>query len=155
MCQYDNFGLSFKVVGNGGTRATDAEVASQLLEAQFATEWARAETYCDVVSLSAQDLAEIFTKEKLWSKVAALQRRVNKESQPSPSLLTRIRRASFRRGSGADAGALGLPVDAAGGCQQGVETSRARRASFRGSKERMGLPVRTSAAVQPEQQGAG
>ena len=56
VCQYDNFGLSFKVVGNGGTRAADAEVASQLLEAQFATEWARAETYCDVVSLSAQDL---------------------------------------------------------------------------------------------------
>lgn len=42
--QYENFGLSFAAVNTSGARTTDAEVASQLLETQYATEWARAET---------------------------------------------------------------------------------------------------------------
>ena len=73
--QYDNFGMYISAAGPKGVRATDTEVASQLLTVQVAQESARAETYCDVVCLSAVDLGEIFTQARLWSKLAAQRKR--------------------------------------------------------------------------------
>lgn len=73
--QYENFGMHISHVGPNGRKATDTEVAAQLLVPQLAAESARAETYCDVVVLTLKDLSEIFTQEKLWSKLAAQRRR--------------------------------------------------------------------------------
>ena len=73
--QYENFGLYISAANANGTRITDTEVASQLLRVQTAEEWARAETYCDITTLSVADLADIFTQERLWSKLAAQRRR--------------------------------------------------------------------------------
>ena len=49
---------------------TDTEFAQQLLSVQVAHASYRSETYCDIVTLTKSDLADVFTQENLWSKLS-------------------------------------------------------------------------------------
>lgn len=75
--EFDNFGLS-----------DDAAMdLSQLSEPPYAVESARAETYCDVVSLPCRALREIFNKDKFWDGVATTFRFAQGPADsPTPSL---------------------------------------------------------------------
>lgn len=66
----DHFGMQISATGQYGGDVTDTDVAEQLLKPQMARESARAEAYCDIVTLAAHDLAEVFTHEQLWTKLA-------------------------------------------------------------------------------------
>ena len=80
--QYDNFGLSLSSDGAGGTSLSglhqSGALASQTLDGQIARESARAETYCDLVSLDLADLTALITKDRLWNKLS-------QANAPSPS----------------------------------------------------------------------
>ena len=57
------------------------------LEPPYAVESARAETYCDVVSLPCRALREIFNKDKFWDGVATTFRFAQGPADsPTPSL---------------------------------------------------------------------
>lgn len=73
--QHEHFGLDLPASSpNARHRADEGLVGKMLLTTQYASEAARAETYCDVVSLFLSDLLEIFAEEKAWSKVALASR---------------------------------------------------------------------------------
>ena len=73
--QYENFGMHISAANADGNRATDTDVAAQLLTEQVAEHSARSETYCDIVVLAVADLADIFTQQQMWSKLAAHRKR--------------------------------------------------------------------------------
>ena len=82
IAQYDHFGLEISATSPSGHAATDADVAIQLRSEQISPHSARAETYCDVVSLAKKDLVAIFTQQsteqQLWSKLSKQRKPIGK-----------------------------------------------------------------------------
>jgi CRP-like cAMP-binding protein len=112
--QYDNFGLSLSNARSeihavsGRSSATegfnDFHVANQLNRPmQTATESARAETYCDVISLDRNDLTTLFTKDRLWSKLSQAKRppaaMAPAAAEPTRAVATAGRSCAARRGA--------------------------------------------------------
>ena len=109
--QYDHFGLDIRPTSTSMGVATDAEVAEQIRRDQYAAFSARAETYCDVVSLSKADLSSFFaeqsSEQQLWSGLSKFRKH-------KPGTLPRQKTCSstsfVKRSSGLGAGCTKGPL---------------------------------------------
>lgn len=89
--ELDHFGID---VDRSSAHADDASLALQLLKPQTASESARAETYCDLISLHVSALKEIFAEDKFWSRLASERKQAIEKAPAAASSFAR--KGSFK-----------------------------------------------------------